>query len=77
MSEENETLDFVTTDELVAELSRRSQAMILGMIPVINSGEFILRSTGNAVACIGLTLLHRRSLLRYLDAANSTQGKQG
>ena len=61
---------FIPTEDLIAELCRRSSTVVVGTISLIEPTRMVLRYYGKHASALGLLTLLRRDLLQNFDECN-------
>lgn len=74
MNEPAVQLEYATTAELIEELARRSDAMVIGHVPKSGGGQFGVHHSGHPLAALGLAEAVRRNLRKTLDKAAKEPG---
>jgi hypothetical protein len=60
-------IEFLTTEELIDELSSRSQSIVVGLIPKNKPDAYMIRVRGSLCEAIGITSRANRIINRRLD----------
>ena len=78
MAEENDEpgpLQTATTEELIEELVRRHDAMIIARVPKIDAETTYFRWSGNPFACIGMAGAMRDDIRRDQRDTREMEGE--